>query len=727
MKRIKGVDRKIRLLLAAIIVCGGVCIAAVLNYVDVRGGTLDDMEWRQKETGGYEIECFRLGMKKGGYTLNVSYDTGEELSYRVVDMQRDNGKNELGKEITSGLFPSEGSDVTVDLELSENVGGLALYLESDNNTAGTGSWELITRSGAFQDFFLLFLCMTAGLLFLYRFRDWKRYSGVMIAVATALMLTLPYLTGYQQNGDDLDFHLARIRGIAGALSSGQLPVRLNTDFAWGYGFSSSMMYPELFMYIPAILYLLGVSLIASYKFLVLCMNIATACVGLYSFRRLLRSDSLGLVVTLLYLTNPYRLENIFHRAALGEMLAQIFLPLLLYGIYELIFGNAKRWWVSVLAATGILQSHILSVEMSLIFVVGSLIAGAAYIVRNGWKDRLIGMVKTAVFAIVINLWFIVPFLDHFGDDNLIQTDVRNLQETSVDLYTLFRVNMKLQGAYESAGVTREEFISIGVVVLIGSLIYIYYAFVRKTIDVRIKKIGTVCLCIGGLCCYMSIRAFPWGLIQNMFPMLYKVLGTIQFSWRFLAYASLFLSVTTGIAIMELIRDKRKETVAVLVGLAVFMTFSCMDQYASKEIFVSSRSEVKSRQGTWFDYYAADVNAEEILEQGDTIKTDSDIEISGYERNGVELFFDYCGVTDECTLRLPIYDYGMYDIYLNGEKVDAAPAENHQLTLKVTEDEPEGHIEVRYHEPVLYKVSDLTSIAGGIVLMGMWVRKRRRER
>ncbi len=727
MKRIKSADKKLRLLLAGIIISAVFCVAAALNYADVRGGTLDGMEWQQTEDGRYEIECFRLGMKKGSYSLKVSYDSGEELSYRVVDMQRNNGKNELGREIASGKFPEGESAAVIEFELSENAGGLALYLERGTNTAGAGSWELTTQSGAVQDFLLIFLCMAATMILLYRFHDWEKYSSAIVAVTVALILTLPYLTGYQQNGDDLDFHMARIRGIAGALSSGQFPVRLNTDFAWGYGFSSSMMYPELFMYIPAVLYLLGVSLIASYKFLILCLNIATACVGLYSFKRLLRSDRLGLIVALLYLTNPYRLENIFHRAALGEMMAQIFLPLLLYGVYELIFGDAKKWRVSVLAATGILQSHILSVEMSLIFVGGALIGSAAYLVKNRWRDRLAGMIKALISAAAVNLWFIVPFLDHFGDNNLIQTDIRNLQETSVDLYTLFRINMKLQGSYESAGVTREEFISIGAVVLFGSLVYMYYAFIRKSVDARLKKIGTVCLCVGAFCCYMSVRAFPWGFIQDSLPGLYKILGTIQFSWRFLAYASLFLSITTGIAVQELIKEKRKETVAVLAGLAVFMAFSCMDQYASREIFVSSRSEVKSRQGNWFDYYAADVNAGEILEQGDTIRASSNIEISGYERNGVELFFDYSGVTEECILRLPIYDYGMYDIYLNGERMEQAPSENHQLTVSLTGGKPEGRIEVRYHEPLLYKAAGLASLISIAVLAAAGIQKRRREK
>lgn len=724
MEKLKKIDGSLRLTIIGIVIAAIMCIGAALNYVDTRAGSLEGTGWEQTEAGTYEMEGFQLGMRAGKYSLDISYDSAADLSYRVVDMQRNNGENELGEEIASGTFPKGEDFVRLEFELQENAGKLTLYLESSVKSDAEGYWSLETKSGALQDFLFVFLCLCAALIFLYRFRDWKKHGSTIIVITAALILTLPYFTGYLQNGDDMDFHLARIRGLAGALASGQFPVRLNTDFAWGYGFSSSMMYPELFMYIPAILYLLGVSLISAYKFLMLCLNIATACVGLYSFKRLLRSERLGLIVALLYLTNPYRLENILHRAALGEMLAQIFLPLLMYGMYEIIFGNAKKWWIIVVAGTGILQSHILSVEMSLFFVGGALVLGAVYIARHGWKERVAGLLKAAAVAVGVNLWFIVPFLAHFGDDNLIQEDIRILQNTSVDLYTLFRVNMKLQGSYVSEGVTREEFISLGAVVLLGSLAYIYYAFIKKTVEERLRKIGNICLCVGTLCCYISTRAFPWRIIQTQLPAIYDIIGKVQFSWRFLAYASLFLSITTGIAIVELMKDKKQVIVSVLAGLAVFMVFSCMDQYASREIFVSSRSEVKNRVGEWYDYYAADVNAQEILEQGDTIRTNTAIDISGYERNGVELSFDYSGITDECTLRLPIYDYGMYRIYLNGEEIDPAPSENHQLTILLTGAEASGHVDVEYHEPVSYKLASVCSV---VVIAGIAVYGLRRKR
>ena len=187
-------------------------------------------------------------------------------------------------------------------------------------------------------------------------------------------------------------------GTAEALQSGQFSVRLNPCFESGYGFSSSMMYPELFLYIPAVLCIGGVSVSTAYKFLLLCINLATAGIGYYSFRRVFDSDKLGLVCALFYLVNPYRLVNMYHRAAVGEALAQVFLPLLFWGVYELVCRDYKKWWICTAAATGIIQSHILSVEMCLIFVALFVVLAISCWWKHERAKRMLAAVKAGVAA-----------------------------------------------------------------------------------------------------------------------------------------------------------------------------------------------------------------------------------------------------------------------------------------------------------------------------------------
>ena len=104
--RLKAISKKTWLFVAGILITAVICLAAAVNYSGSRSGTLDGMEWQKTEDGSYELECFRLGIARGEYTINVFYDSEETLSYRLVDMQRNSGENELGFEIAKGTFPA---------------------------------------------------------------------------------------------------------------------------------------------------------------------------------------------------------------------------------------------------------------------------------------------------------------------------------------------------------------------------------------------------------------------------------------------------------------------------------------------------------------------------------------------------------------------------------------------------------------------------------------------
>lgn len=116
-----------------------------------------------------------------------------------------------------------------------------------------------------------------------------------------------------------------------------ISVRINPLFANGHGQVNPVMYPELFLYFPAVLRLLGVSLILSYQMLCIGLNLTCAWVGYISFRKLFGSKTLGVLMSAFYTLALYRMNNLYMRAALGEWIGMIFLPLVLYGMYALIY------------------------------------------------------------------------------------------------------------------------------------------------------------------------------------------------------------------------------------------------------------------------------------------------------------------------------------------------------------------------------------------------------
>ena len=113
------------------------------------------------------------------------------------------------------------------------------------------------------------------------------------------------------------------------------------------GTRPSLFYGELFLYFPAVLRLLGMSVQGAYRTYVMAVQAATAGISFFSFRQMFRHNKTALLGSILYMLAPYHLYNLYWRSAVGEYTALAFLPLipaalsLLYG-HKLPSAREKR-------------------------------------------------------------------------------------------------------------------------------------------------------------------------------------------------------------------------------------------------------------------------------------------------------------------------------------------------------------------------------------------------
>lgn len=145
------------------------------------------------------------------------------------------------------------------------------------------------------------------------------------------MIFIPYLV----RGHDIRFHLMRIEALKDGLLSGAFPVKIQPTWLNGNGYPVSILYPDLFLYIPALLRLLGLSLQTVYKIYIMLINGVTIGFSYWSFRRMSGRRALGLLGSFIYTLSIYRLTNIYTRAAVGEYTAMAFLPLVLYAMWRI--------------------------------------------------------------------------------------------------------------------------------------------------------------------------------------------------------------------------------------------------------------------------------------------------------------------------------------------------------------------------------------------------------
>lgn len=104
----------------------------------------------------------------------------------------------------------------------------------------------------------------------------------LLAAVTVFAGALLLMDGGGLQGADWKFHASRIESIAQALRAGQFPVRIYTQAKDGYGYAPSLFYGELFLYFPAVLRLLGMSVQGAYRTYALVVQALTAGIAFFS-------------------------------------------------------------------------------------------------------------------------------------------------------------------------------------------------------------------------------------------------------------------------------------------------------------------------------------------------------------------------------------------------------------------------------------------------------------
>ena len=258
-------------------------------------------------------------------------------------------------------------------------------------------------------------------------REDKGQSAVVFCVllGVTVLASYPLFVPTVGFGHDLNFHLYRIEGIKDGLQAGQFPVRLHPTHNHGYGYISASVYPELFLYFPAFLRLMGASPVMAYNTFLTIINAMTAWIMYICAKGITRSRYAGVLASVLYTLSTWRIINLYYRAALGEALAMVFFPVLLYGLYLLLEGDHRKWWVLALGCSGIFQSHIISTVFAALTI---LAAVAVYHREFRQRQRFLGFVRASVFIVLLNLWYLAAFLTYYlGEDLAIRHTPENTE------------------------------------------------------------------------------------------------------------------------------------------------------------------------------------------------------------------------------------------------------------------------------------------------------------
>ena len=556
--------------------------------------------------------------------------------------------------------------------------------------------------------------------------------GCLFLLGGAVLLaSMPVLMqGVGIFGDDIHFHLSRIDAIAQGLKAGQFPVRIYSQAKNGYGYAPSLFYGELCLYFPAVLRVLGVSVQLSYHLYVLAVQMLTAGIAFYSFRQMFSHNKTALLGSVLYLLNPYRLQNLYWRAAVGEYTAMAFLPLipaalcLLYGRKEPTKKQAGVACTELVVAFGmLLQTHMISLE---IMVLATAVFCLFHLRRTCSRCVLFVWLKSVAIVLLLNLWFLLPFLEIMGSGiyggmygGTTMNAGRMIQRSGYAIPKVLTWNT--HGRH------------IGIELIIGCMVFLW-AWIGHDEEIphREQKIGLWSTGIGLAACWASTNTFPWGLVGALPGKISGILLAIQFPWRYLTLAAILLTLATLCAVSLLRPKKLARPLAVLLLSASLLGVG----FFYREYLPSESGEYVGDSGEliyvdhlvtnvawYYDKLYLPISAKETRDGFVIEKKVTTAEVEQIEKTEKGVILQYtAGMGEDGIIELPLLYYPVYGIKEGAGTL--FKTENGMLGIQVPAGSS-GTIRVAVQEPLHWRLAELGSAVTVLVWIGSMKKKRRK--
>lgn len=580
---------------------------------------------------------------------------------------------------------------------------------------------------------LLVLLTVIGLILFvwYKVRFWQKKEQLSLLINTVLVIVacLPIILLKMEVlvGDDYAFHISRIASIFQEISYGHFPVFYQSDIGQGQGYLSFVMYGNIFMYVPAFFYAMGLPLSTSLFAYFGIVNVFTVYVAWYSFSRIFSGkNTISLLATSLYVLAPYRMISMYLREAVGEVTAMIFLPLIIYGVYKIYRSDNKLALRDVLpivvGMSGLINCHILSTEMVVIALAMFAILSITVTIKK-WKQWLLA----AILTLLVNMFFIWPFIDSYSMDLQCKYEgIRSSLLASALVWQNFiRPFVDVHFASDSVWTSVDEII-VGLPLTLGSMMFVVACVVsglkKEKINPMLVKTGI----IGGVMIFLATRYFPWEWFQGRAGILENAITAIQFPWRYLSIASVILSLITARSVGIIKSAKiRNVLMAVMVLFSVIVTVDFSVKSIEKNEHIVTLSATSALAGDHLYLLANNVEGKTNVKPYATPENSAVVVRRGADKNNAMLF-EVTDVIQDSWITVPVvaYDFIVANDLGTGKRLDTEiDQQTGLLNVYVTADYA-GIFGVTYQVPKLWKVAYLISAITIMLVAIEYIRRGR---
>ena len=527
-------------------------------------------------------------------------------------------------------------------------------------------------------------------------------------------------------GHDTYFHLCRIEALKNAYQHGDFLPKLYYYQNFNFGYATPLFYSDLFLIVPSIIRLTGTPIVITFKIFLFLCTVFTFMSMYYAVYKINKNRLAAYLSAIIYVFTAYRITDVYVRGAMGEVVAMIFIPLILAEIYSVLYtDNYSSIRLGICFGLLLLSHNITFVFMCVIFGI-FIIINCKKILKD--KRRIFTILKAIIIAFGCLAFFIFPMFEQLNSGNYTVNEFVN--DFNLSNYTLFfkqlftlKINFGLAGHEfgESMWMTTNT----GLVSLFLPLL-MFKGKKKKTSD---YTFALICTLIGFLSLFACLDIVPWDHLN-------KIFSFMQFPWRLVIIASSLLSFSSGIALSSVLEGENYKyiytafaCVTILIGvyqLSVILNqesnifnntpYSLIadDEYSGKHGIVTKFNQAELALG---DYLPKGTDID-YRNYGDYIKTNNEkSDILDFHRNYNNIEFAIEKSSSNTFYILPLTYYKGYIVQCydqNGKFEKEIIPYPDQETYLVTFNPGEQMERKKYI--IYYKGTKIQFISNGITLL-----------
>lgn len=384
----------------------------------------------------------------------------------------------------------------------------------------------------------------------------KKFYLVIILFSIACFGVFPFFSpGIPVTHDGID-HVARIANFYQSLSEGNIIPRWAGNLNWGYGYPILMFLYPLPSYIASLFHFFGFSYIDSVRLVFILAFLASGFFMFLWIQSFLDKAS-GILAAFLYMFAPYRFVDMYVRGALGEHMAFVFAPLLLYFVYKLSQNNNKKsmsFFASITFSCLILSHNAISL-MFFPFVIFYMVF---LIYQSSHKQQLI---RSYVLILMLGFGFSAFFwIPAFFEGKYTHRDILTAGRYAESFSPMLRF-FSSPWSFEGTGKLSVEIGKVQWFVVLSSFAATFFLFKNKK-----NFLGTLLLlCIS----VFWVSLFLMTSWSNVVWEKLTILQKFQFPWRFLTLSVFSTSVVGAICIQVVPQKIKIAVVAISIILLLF--------------------------------------------------------------------------------------------------------------------------------------------------------------